>query len=112
MLVWVVNNLQDGRSVALRWRPVVAKSHTHFAIHVCYELLLELRVVRASTGNCVGKAIIEVGFEFSVGILSFCRAVCRAQTPEAFVVGVLDTFGFLLCPEHPSILVGSRSGDI
>ena len=90
----------------------MAKSHTRFVISVCYELLLELRVVCPSTGNRIGEAIIEVGFEFSVGSLTFCRAVCRAQTLEAFVVGVIDTFGFLLCAENPPILVGRRGGNI
>ena len=57
----------------------MAKSHTRFAISVCYELLLELRVVCPSTGDRVGKAIIKVGFEFSVGIPIFCRGARRAK---------------------------------
>jgi hypothetical protein len=52
----------------------MAKSHTRFAIFVFRELLLELRVICPSTGNRVGKAIIEVGFEFSVGIPTFVVA--------------------------------------
>ena len=55
----------------------MAKSHTRFAISLYDKLLLVLGVVRASTGNCVGKAIIEAGFEFSVGVLTFCCVVCR-----------------------------------